>query len=845
MSLRDYDRKRRFNATPEPRGEAATRVGHRPIFVVQLHHASSRHYDFRLEADGVLKSWAVPKGPSLRAGEKRLAVEVEDHPLSYAGFEGEIPEGNYGAGHVQLFDRGHWASDGEPLQAIAAGRLDFRLSGHRLKGAWTLVRTRAQGRQPQWLLLKRSDAHVVDMEADDFLVPEKGGKKHAGPAAKAGTTRKKATTKRTPAVAATSSRTRSLPKADASWRRRALTLAGSVAGMPIGFEPQLCGQRTNAPGGEGWLHEIKWDGYRLMVDMVGGMARLRSRGGLDWNATFPDVARAVESLPVSDACLDGELVVLGAEGRSDFSELQRVIDGTSRAPLRYLVFDLPGVAGVDLRAAALEARKTLLKSLLPEAPHLLAYSDHVTGHGPEVFAETGRHGIEGIISKRLGSAYRGGRGSDWVKVKHETGDEFLIVGYTDPKGSRTGFGALLLATREKGDLRYVGRVGTGFDDATLRELGARMRKLERKAPTVELPSHIALPRRSVHWLEPRLVVEVAFRGLGKEGLLRQAAFKRLRIDKRPADVAAPEAAASAARAGKTGKQEQAMGEKTRLSSPDRVVFEGARYTKHDVAEYYRSVADWLLPELAGRPLSLLRCPDGTGGQCFFQKHHAESLGDDVRSIELKQKSGREPYLYVDDIEGVIDLVQMNALEFHPWGARVEDPELPDRLVFDLDPGEGTGWKDVVRAARDVRDRLGDAGLQSFVRLSGGKGAHVVVPIEPGPSWDDVRAFCGGFAEAMEEHAPMRYVATMSKAKRPGKIFIDWLRNARGATSVASWSLRARKGAPVAVPVRWDDLGRVEGPAAFDLDAARRRAARLRKDPWEGFDALGQELPDLG
>ncbi len=287
-----------------------------------------------------------------------------------------------------------------------------------------------------------------------------------------------------------------------------------------------------------------------------------------------------------------------------------------------------------------------------------------------------------------------------------------------------------------------------------------------------------------------------------------------------------------------------MGEETRLTSPDRVVFEGAKYTKRDVAEYYRSVADWLLPELAARPLSLLRCPGGTKGECFFQKHHAESLGDDVHSIELKQKSGREPYLYIDDIQGVIDLVQMNALEFHPWGSRVEDPELPDRLVFDLDPGEGTGWKDVVRAARDVRDRLHEVGLENFVRLSGGKGAHVVVPIAPGPSWDEVRAFCGGFAEAMAAHAPTRYVATMSKAKRPGRIFIDWLRNARGATSVASWSLRARRGAPVAVPIRWEDLGRVGGPAAFDLEAARRRAARLRKDPWEGFDTVDQPLPDL-
>lgn len=814
MSLRDYDRKRRFDDTPEPRDDGARRVGQRPIFVVQLHHASSRHYDFRLEADGVLKSWAVPKGPSLRAGEKRLAVEVEDHPLSYAAFEGDIPEGNYGAGHVQLFDRGHWASDGEPLESIAAGRLDFRLSGQRLKGAWTLVRTRKQGRQPQWLLLKRSDAYAADIEADDLVeAGTAGGTPGRGKPGR-GKPGKRAAAPRRPR------------KANATWRRRALELEGAAEGSALGFAPQLCALRESPPSGEPWLHEIKWDGYRLMVDMADGVARLRSRGGLDWNESFPEVARAVEALPVSDACLDGELVVLGEDGSSDFSELQRVIGGSSNAALRYLVFDLPGVAGVDLRAVAVEDRKALLKTLLPEAPHLLAYSDHVVGHGREVFAQTGAKGIEGIISKRLGSAYHGGRGNDWLKIKHESSDEFLVVGHTDPKGSRTGFGALLLAMREAGGgLRYVGRVGTGFDDAALRDLGARMRTLQRKAPTVELPAHVPLPRRSVHWVAPELVVEVAFRGWGKEGLLRQAAFKRLRIDKK--------------------KEDTAMAPDARLTSPDRVVFEGAKYTKRDVAEYYRSVADWLLPGLVGRPLSLLRCPDGTRGECFFQKHHADSLGDSVRSIALKQKSGREPYLYVDDIEGVLELVQMNALEFHPWGSRVDDPELPDRLVFDLDPGEGTGWADVVRAARDVRDRLREVGLENFVRLSGGKGAHVVVPIATGPSWDDVRAFCSGFAEAMALQSPTRYVATMSKAKRSGRIFIDWLRNARGATSVASWSLRARRGAPAAVPIRWDDLGRVDGPDAFDLDAGRRRASRLRKDPWEGFDALRQELPDLG
>ncbi len=830
MALDDYARKRRFDKTPEPAGKPGTAGRHRPIFVVQLHHARARHYDFRLEMDGVLKSWAVPKGPSLRAGDKRLAVEVEDHPLQYASFEGDIPEGNYGAGHVDIFDQGHWACDGDPLEALAAGKIDFTLSGAKLQGGWKLVRTRMKGRQVQWLLIKRDDSHAGDREADDMIGPAAAGQ--------AQTARKatKTSTAGKPGKAKAKKPTRKAParQTSATWRKRALALdAARDGGLPLDFEPELAKLRASPPAGDDWLHEIKWDGYRLLVDMVDRVARLRSRGGLDWNDTFPEVVSAVQALPVADACLDGELVVLDDQGHSDFSELQRVIKGTSKAQLRYLVFDLPGLAGVDLRKAPLQQRKALLKQLLGSKAGILAYSDHVVGHGAAVYAETKKAGIEGMISKRLGSTYHGGRGGDWIKSKHEQADEFVVVGYTTPKGARSGFGSLLLATNDKGALRYVGRVGTGFDDETLRALYKQMQPLRRERAVLELPGHVSLAPRSVRWLEPRLVVEVAYRGWGKEGLLRQGAFQRLRDDKQADEVFPQTVDASATDAQETGME---------ITHPDRVVFEGADYTKADVAGYYRDIAPWLLPELKNRPLSLLRCPSGTKGECFFQKHYADSLGAHVRSIMLAQKSGREAYLYIDSIEGVLELVQMNTIELHPWGACVDAPEQPDRLVFDLDPGPGVAWPDVIRAARDVRDKLTQAGLQSFVRLSGGKGLHVVVPLVPKADWAQARLFCESFAQAMAAHAPQTYVATMSKAKRNGKIFIDWLRNARGATSVASWSLRARKGAPVAVPLRWDELGRIKRPDAYDLAKAKRRAASLSSDPWEGSDALRQTLP---
>ncbi len=821
MSLHQYRRKRRLGGgsgqTPEPDdGPAAGNSKRRPQFVIQLHHASSRHYDFRLEMDGVLKSWAVPKGPSLRVGEKRLAVQVEDHPLSYAGFEGDIPEGHYGAGHVQVFDHGSWACEGDPLQALADGKIDFVLHGQRLSGGWKLVRTAMKGRQVQWLLIKRDDADARDAEADDLL-------ENAMPASRAAAKRAKKAAKKA---------SRAPRKADARWHARALELSGARDHPYLrGFKPQLTDHRDTAPDGERWLHEIKWDGYRLLADLHDGELKLRSRNGLDWTGDFPEVAQAVRALPVRDARLDGELVVLDKQGRSDFAALQRVIDGSSKQPLRYIVFDLPGVAGVDISRAPLLQRKALLKDLVGPEPGTLAYSEHVLDHGPAVFAASGEAGFEGIVSKQVDAPYVNARARSWVKVKHEDTDEFVVVGHTAPKGGRVGFGSLLLATPDAGGLRYVGRVGTGFDDAALKALSSALAPLAVKKAVLELPAHVPFRAASVRWVKPVVVAEVAFRGWGKEGLLRQASFKRLRSDKQTQDLGVAPAAGSGDAA-------------VTISHPQRVVYPQRKLSKGDVADYYQQMARWILPEIAGRPLSLLRCPDGVGKACFFQKHHGPGLGDAVHAVPLQQKSGREDYVYIDDARGLLQLVQMNTLELHPWGATVEDPEHPDRLVFDLDPGEGVSWAQVKAGARDVRDRLLQVGLQSFVRLSGGKGVHVVVPLQPKADWDQVKAFCEAFAQAMALEQPDRYVATMSKAKRGGVIFIDWLRNTRGATSVCSWSLRAREGAGVAVPLRWEELARVSAADAFPLEKALARAKRLKEDPWRGMEPLKQVLPSV-
>ena len=796
MSLAEYERMRDFARTAEPRGKTSAKKSTAPIFVIQLHHARARHFDFRLQVGKALASWAVPKGPSLRAGEKRLAVQVEDHPLEYAGFEGVIPEGNYGAGDVRVVESGTWETAGDAALAIAGGKLEFTLHGTHLGGQWKLVRTRAAGKRAQWLLIKRTDDFAADTDLDSLV--------HS-------------------AVSKPKLRAKvPVKSAPNRWRDRALKLAGAVE-RDSKAAVQLATLSASAPVGDDWLHEVKWDGYRLLASRDGDAVRLSSRNGSDWTGRFPKVERALLALPAAAFRLDGELVVLDDGGRSDFAGLQRSLEGSSSAAVSCMAFDLLQLEGVDLTGVAQIDRKRLLEALLAKKPSpSLAYSQHIVGHGPEVFAASRSQGLEGIISKRANAPYADGRGRHWLKVKHSDGTEAVVVGYTAPKSSRTGLGALMLALREGERWRYIGRVGTGMDDATLTSLRHTLGAMTQDAPVLVLPAHVALSARDITWVEPRMVVEVEHRGWGKEGLLRHASFLRERLDKSVARKHAPS---------------------VRLTSPERRVFSSPDVSKQAVADYYTAVAPWLLPGIVERPLSILRAPDGVPGEMFFQKHVGPGFGDAVKSMEVREKSGkRQPYLCISGVEGLLQLVQMNALEFHPWGAHPGHPEEPDRVVFDLDPGPGVTWPQMRAAARAVRSHLSALSLQGFPMLSGGKGIHVVVPLAGGHDWDHAKAFAQALAQLMEQSEPTKYVASASKDQRKGRIFIDWLRNGRGATSIAAWSLRARPGAAAAMPVRWEELGRLQSANHFTLAKALKRTAALKQHPWGDVLKLAQHLP---
>ena len=821
MSLAPYRRKRDFSKTREPAPEAIAPSG-RARFVVQLHHASRRHYDFRLQVGNVLKSWAVPKGPSFDPKIKRLAVETEDHPLAYAEFEGEIPKGEYGGGHVARFDIGTWSTDRDVAAQLRKGHLQFQLHGEKLHGGWDLIRTHRPGRQVQWLLIKHDDAHSSRVEADDLVdVTANTQKKSVA----SRTSKKKSSTKSPSAKKSTSKKSTLLANDGA----RAATLAAEA------WAPELARLVDAPPDGDDWLHEVKWDGYRLLVVRRSGKVNVWSRNGILWTDRVPDIVDAIGRLPGGDLACDGELVSLDGS-HSDFDKLQATLSGNVPGQLRYVIFDLLHRDGVDLRKVALLDRKRILEAMLRKAPASLLYSDHAVGNGKLVFESAVAEKLEGIISKRADSPYRSGRSDDWRKIKRTQSDEYAVIGWTPPRGSRDHVGSLLLAAPTKdGRWRYVGKVGSGLSNTQLKELSRLLPPLERKTPIVDAP-HTSTTR----WTEPGLIVEVNYRAITSSGILRQASLHGLREDKTMKDLVNPNGRPSVRKKSAAKKVDDGAIE---ITHAERVVFPDSKITKGDVAAYYAAVAQPLLKEGGNRPLSLVRCPRGTGQACFFQKHIEAGFGKDVHSVRLKENSGTSgDYVYIDDARGLQSLAQMNVIELHAWGTRKDNPEFCDRVVFDLDPGAGVPWKAVTKGARDLKAMLEKLKLKTYLRTSGGKGLHVVVPLSPPAPWEQSRAFAEAVARTLADEHPDAYVAVSGEKNRKGKIFIDYLRNGRGATSVTNYSLRARAGAPVAMPIAWTDLPRLRAANTFTIENVPARVKRSKRDAWDGIEKVRQSLP---
>ncbi|HEY1261277.1 MAG TPA: DNA ligase D [Stellaceae bacterium] len=852
MALTEYKRKRDFNKTPEPAGHpVAAKKKAALSFVVQKHAARRLHYDFRLELDGVLKSWAVPRGPSLDPGEKRLAVHVEDHPLEYGGFEGVIPQGQYGGGTVLLWDRGRWTPlDPNPIAAYEKGSLKFELDGEKLHGRWALVRMggkAAQERGDNWLLIKERDDEAVPGSGgavvEDNPLSVASGREMAQIAAERD--RVWESNREEPDIPPASSKPAAKP--------RPMRVAGAhKAPLPDRPQAQLAKLADRPPDGPDWLHEIKYDGYRLLGRIDKGAVRLVTRNGLDWTAKFPALAERLAALPVETAVIDGEIVALNADGTTTFAGLQDKISTGHTDALIFYAFDLLYQDGWDLTSAPLEDRKAALAGIVPpDSAGMVRYSDHQAGDGPAFFAEACRFGIEGIVSKRRDKPYRPGRNDNWRKIKCANREEFVVVGFTDPAGRRQGIGALLLGFYDpKGTLHYAGRVGTGFGDEMLARLRERLDRIERRnRPVAALPKGVSL--KGVHWTEPSLVAEIRYGNWTSDRILRHAAFEGLREDKNAREVVREEPAMVEPaepidpKTGDPGEPRARDGSMTiqgvRLTHPDRVLYPDQGITKLDLAHYYTAIADWALPHLAHRPLSLVRCPEGQGKTCFFQKHVGSGVPDQLGRVEIPEKTGSETYLVIEDLAGLVSLVQMGVLEIHPWGSTIKKLETPDRVTFDLDPDIDLPWERVADAALEMRDVLARLGLKSFAKTTGGKGLHVVVPLTPRLPWDEVKEFTRAVAMRMAEEAPERYLAVASKRSRQGRIYIDYLRNGRGATAIGAYSARARPGAPVSTPLFWEEVERAVRPEGFTVATVPARLASLSSDPWAEIGKLRQSI----
>ena len=793
-ALARYHGKRDFARTPEPKTGGRTAAGTLQ-FVVQKHHASHLHYDFRLELDGTLKSWAVPKGPCLDPTVKRMAVQVEDHPISYADFEGTIPPKQYGAGTVIVWDRGAWLPDGNARHGLAAGKLKFELRGEKLKGHWTLVRMhgKASERQPAWLLIKEDDAAARPLAGFDVLeaLPDSVLNK--------------------PAPAA-------LPKPPREDKPAKVADAPRRA-LPATLAPQLATLVDGPPGDpEEWLYELKFDGYRLLTRIEGKSVQCFTRNGHDWSAKLPELVAALKKLGARSAWLDGEIVVDSDKGAPDFQALQNAFDSRATGRIAYWLFDLLFLDGRDLRGLPLAQRRGLLAEVLgakPAAP--LRLSEAFDAAPRDLLASAAKLGFEGIVGKRKASIYQSKRSPDWIKLKQHRRQEFVIGGYTAPKGSRAGFGALLLGVYDAaGKLQYCGNVGTGFDAKRLADIEAKLVKLHAKAS----PFAAAVPTSvKAQWVRPQMVAEVAFGEWTRDGRIRHSVFQGLRSDKPAHDIVHEEA-----------QKMKASPKLRNVTHADRVIDPQSGATKGDLYTYYQAVAELMLPHLRKRPVSLVRAPAGVGGELFFQKHAQHGEMADVKLLDPALDPGHEPLLQIDTPKGLLSAAQMNTIELHTWNATSDAIDKPDRMTFDLDPGEGVPWPQVQEAALLVQVLLKELGLPAFLKTSGGKGLHVVVPLRRAYGWDAVKGFSQAVVAHLADTIPARFVAKSGPKNRVGKIFVDYLRNGFGATTASAWSVRARPGLGISVPVRWEELPDLASGAHWTLANIGGRMAEGNR-PW--------------
>ncbi|CAI8819946.1 3'-phosphoesterase / DNA ligase D / DNA repair polymerase [Pseudomonas sp. IT-347P] len=848
-NLDDYNRMRDFSATSEPaavkRSERKTAAEHALQFCIQKHDASHLHYDFRLELDGALKSWAVPKGPSLDPKVKRLAVHVEDHPLDYATFEGNIPEGHYGAGDVIVWDRGVWIPLEDPHKAYAKGKLKFELQGEKLGGVWNLVRTHMPGKKEQWFLIKHQDSAARPQDDYDVLVAEPDS------------VLSERTLVTRPKLAAEQSKPVKKPPAKTRKTATGKLTGAHKAKLPAQLKPELATLVDSAPEGQ-WSYEIKFDGYRIMARIDHDQVQLFTRNGHDWTHKLPQQAAALAALGLESAWLDGEMVVANEQGVPDFQALQNAFEAGRSGNILYYLFDLPYLNGVDLREVPVEERRAALATVLGshEQP-LLRFSEAFDETPDALLNSACQMQMEGLIGKRLGSPYVSRRSSDWIKLKCKHRQEFVIVGYTDPKGARSAFGALLLGLhdRDSGELRYAGKVGTGFNEATLKSILAQLKPLQVKtAAVVNPPSGFEV--KGVHWLKPKLLAEVAFAEMTKDGSVRHAVFHGLRDDKpakaiteeraKPVKTAekktatkkAPKKAPASSAENAPSQLGLATG-KVRITHPDRVIDAVSGTTKMQLAEYYASVAEWILPQLKDRPVALVRAPDGIAGELFFQKN-AERLAIPGITTLDKDITG-QPVMLINNAEALIGAVQMSTVELHTWNATTVDLDKPDRFVLDLDPDPALPWKSMVEATALTLTVLDELGLKAFLKTSGGKGIHLVVPLTRKLGWDEVKDFSHAIVNHIAKLLPDRFSAVSGPKNRVGRIFIDYLRNGLGATTICAYAARTREGLPVSVPLFREEVAEIKGGNQWNVHNVHERLAEVGDEPWADMKKTRQSI----